>query len=51
MSLEDYTNYLFPDGNSWQEIRDMLIIAIYQKMHELNLNIEIELEEELENQN
>jgi CRISPR-associated protein Cst1 len=46
VSLDDYANYLFPDGNSWQEIRDMLIIAIYQNMHKLNLNIEIELEEE-----
>lgn len=46
VSLDDYVNYLFPDGNSWQEIRDMLIIAIYQNMHKLNLNIEIELLEE-----
>ena len=33
-SLEEYALELFPDGTFWQEIQDLLLIAIYQKMHE-----------------
>ena len=33
-SLEEYAIELFPDGTYWQEIQDLLLIAIYQKMHE-----------------
>ncbi len=33
-SLEEYALELFPDGAYWQEIQDLLLIAIYQKMHE-----------------
>ncbi|WP_315815121.1 hypothetical protein [Paraflavitalea speifideaquila] len=36
ISVEEYTEYLFPDGSYWNEIRDILLIAIYQKLHELN---------------
>ncbi|MEM9822464.1 MAG: type I-B CRISPR-associated protein Cas8b1/Cst1 [Bacteroidota bacterium] len=34
LTLEDFVNYLFPDGTSAKEIRDLLLIALYQKMHE-----------------
>jgi len=34
ISLGEYVNYLFPDGMSAKEIRDLLLIALYQKMHE-----------------
>ena len=44
ISVKDYTDYLFSDGGNAGEIRDVLLIAIYQKMHELNLKIKIELE-------
>jgi len=37
VSLEDYVNYLFPDGSYWAEIRDLLLIAIYQELHEKKL--------------
>lgn len=33
-SLEEYALELFPDGTYWQEIQDLLLISIYQKMHE-----------------
>lgn len=36
-SLEEYALELFPDGAYWQEIQDLLLIAIYQKMHENNI--------------
>ncbi len=52
VSVEDYVNYLFPDGSYWAEIRDILLIAIYQELHdkgliseELNVELESEIEE------
>jgi len=58
VTLEDYINYLFPDGSYWSEIRDLLLIAIYQEMHERNLiteelNVDFESEEieEIETEN
>lgn len=53
ISLDDYINYLFPDGSYWAEIRDLLLIAIYQELHERNLiseELKIELESEVENE-
>jgi CRISPR-associated protein Cst1 len=47
-TLEEYVDYLFPDGTSWKEIRDLLLIAIYQKLHEHRIRLEIELPEEEE---
>ncbi len=44
-SLEEYVEYLFPDGTYWKEIRDLLLIAIYQKLHETNKKVEIALSE------
>ena len=48
ISLEDYTNYLFPDTESWKEMRDVLLIAIYQKLHERKMFIEDILDEQEE---
>jgi len=53
ITLDDYINYLFPDGSYWAEIRDLLLIAIYQELHERNLiteELKIELESEVENE-
>lgn len=33
-SMEEYALELFPDGTYWQEIQDLLLIALFQKMHE-----------------
>jgi len=46
VTVEDYANYLFPDTNSWQEMRDVLLVAIYQKLHERNMHIEADLPED-----
>ncbi len=46
ISLEEYVEYLFPDGTFWREIRDLLLIAIYQKLHENNVKVEVEVEVE-----
>jgi CRISPR-associated protein Cst1 len=51
VSVEDYVNYLFPDGSYWAEIRDILLIAIYQELHERDLiseELKVELESEVE---
>ena len=48
ITLEDYVEYLFPDGASWREVRDLLLIAIYQKLHESNVSLDIEYPEELD---
>ncbi len=50
IKLEDYLIYLFPDGSYWSEIRDLLLIAIYQELHERNL-ISEELTVELQTEN
>lgn len=42
-SLDNYVEYLFPDGSYWSEIRDLLLIAVYQKLHEENKKVEVEL--------
>ncbi len=50
-SLEEYALELFPDGTYWQEIQDLLLIAIYQKMHEQEIwlnDYEITISKELE---
>lgn len=47
VTVDDYVNYLFPDGSYWSEIRDILLIAIYQELHERDL-ISEELKVELE---
>ncbi len=47
ITVKDYTDYLFSDAGNAKEIRDILLIAIYQKMHELNLKVDVNLEEGL----
>ena len=51
ITVDDYVNYLFPDGAFWAEIRDILLIAIYQELHERDLiseELKVELESEVE---
>ena len=40
ITVQDYTEYLFPEDNLWKEIRDVLLIAIYQKLHEKDIKVE-----------
>lgn len=42
ITLEQYVFYLFPDGTFWRDTRDLLIIAIYQKLHETNRYVSVE---------
>jgi len=56
VTVEDYVNYLFPDGSYWAEVRDILLIAIYQELHErdliseeLKIEFESEIDEEVNN--
>lgn len=43
VTIEDYAEYLFPDTSSWQETRDVLLIAIYQKMHERKMLLNMDV--------
>ena len=45
ISIDDYVNYLFSDDISWREVRYLLLIAIFQELHQLKLNVVIELNE------
>ncbi len=38
-TLDEYVNYLFPDGAYWAEIRDLLMIGIYERLHETNKKV------------
>ena len=45
--MEDYVNYLFPDGQYWGEVRDLLLIHLYEKLHDEGVNREAIPEEEV----
>ncbi len=32
--LQEYVEYLFPDGQSWGEVRDLLLIYLYERLHD-----------------
>ena len=36
--LKDYVEYLFPDGQNWREMRDFLLISLYEKLHDLRID-------------
>lgn len=36
--MKDYVEYLFPDGQYWGEIRDLLLIHLYEKYHDEGIN-------------
>ncbi len=42
LRLDDYVRYLFPDGTSWREIRDLLLISLYEQLHENNRHVVLE---------
>ncbi len=44
--VEEYVNYLFSDSSNWSEIRDVLLIAIYEKSYDKKIRLEVELSEE-----
>ena len=33
LTVNDYVEYLFPDGQYWSETRDLLLICIYEELH------------------
>lgn len=40
VTLRDYVGYLFPQGTNWTEIRDLMLICFYQKLHEKGIKME-----------
>jgi CRISPR-associated protein Cst1 len=47
--MNDYVKYLFPEDRNWSEVRDLILICIYQKLHENGISI-FDSEEETEEQ-
>lgn len=47
ITVEDYTDYLFPDTESWKEVRDVLIIYIYQKLHANKVVVNVDFVDEI----
>lgn len=43
ITMDELVYYLFPDDISWRDIRDILLFAIYQNLHEKNLIVDGEL--------
>lgn len=37
-TMDEYVNYLFPDGQYWGEVRDLLLIFLYEKLHQNAVN-------------
>ncbi len=50
ITVQDYAEYLFPDGGNWREIRDVLLIAIYEKLHETNKAVDVPILEDEESE-
>lgn len=49
VTVQDYADYLFPDGGNWREVRDVLLISIYEKLHATNTAVDVPvLEDETE---
>ena len=38
--FQDYVEFLFPDGQGWAEVRDFLLICLYEKLHDLRIEPE-----------
>lgn len=43
ITMEELVYYLFPDNVSWRDIRDILLFAIYQKLHAKNITVEADI--------
>lgn len=50
VTVKDYAEYLFPDTESWKETRDVLLIAIFEKLHQKHEKISIIEESDTLNQ-
>ena len=48
LTLEDYVTYLFPDGQYWGEVRDLMLIYLYERLHDLNVDREKLSDDEIE---
>ncbi|HEU19089.1 MAG TPA: type I-B CRISPR-associated protein Cas8b1/Cst1 [Deltaproteobacteria bacterium] len=49
VTMDEYVNFLFPDGSYWGEVRDLLLIFLYEKLHQHAINVaevsDVELKE------
>lgn len=45
-TMKEFVEYLFPEGVFWKEIRDLLVICLFQKAHEKEIWFEVIFKEE-----
>lgn len=48
LSADEYVKYLFGEGGNWKEMRDLLLICTYQRLHERRLFFDENDDEEFE---
>lgn len=50
LTVEEYCEYLFPEAVYWRDMRDVFLIAIYQKLHEkeIRLKADEEVDDDME---
>lgn len=46
ITVEEYCEYLFPEEVFWRDVRDVFLIAIYQKLHEKKISVPVPVEED-----
>lgn len=44
--LQEYVEYLFPDGQAWGEVRDLMLIYLYERLHDAQVE-EAEIPEDI----
>lgn len=49
LTVDEVVSYLFPDTNSWRDVRDLLLIAIFQDLHALNKKVDVDIDTEEDN--
>lgn len=40
VTLDTFVRYLFPEGTSWREVRDLLLISLYEQLHKQGKHLE-----------
>lgn len=46
INVEEYCEYLFPEAVFWRDVRDVFLIAIYQKLHEKKISVPVDTEDD-----
>jgi len=39
--FKEYVEFLFPDGQNWMEVRDFLLISLFERLHDLRIEADL----------